>query len=406
MPEREYGFRACGESHWPGVGNGFDTRDGSTYAPRGLLRQPIVMRRPEGGFKRRIGRLTGAVLIAVSLAVGSTTVSSARPTRQDLAEAKARLLALNQRLSQLVEQYDAAKLALRSVENQLADAKSRAQRARAEADRARAYFSTRARGAYEGLGSGIDVLLGATTLSEFTDRMEFLNSVARGDVDAATRADVAKQRAREASAELTRALHRRQSLVRTLDARRSDIEGGIAQQAALIQRLEKELSKPVVRRIIAQPGPPPVDHAGPGPPGGGGGGPSPEPPPPNPPPPPSGRASIAVRAAYSAIGVQYKWGGSNPKEGFDCSGLTMWAWGQAGVPLPHSSAAQYAVLPHVDRSQLKPGDLLFFYRPISHVAMYVGNGYMIHAKHPGTRVAKERISSYYWAVYVGAGRPG
>jgi cell wall-associated NlpC family hydrolase len=356
-----------------------------------------------GRSTRRIGRLTGAALIAVSLAVGSSTVSSARPTRQDLTQAKAELLALNQRLSQLVEQYDAAKLALHAVENELADARGRAQRARAEAERARAYFSSRARGAYEGIGSGIDVLLGATTLSEFTDRMEFLNNVARGDVDAATRADVAGQRAREASTDLTRTLHRRQSLVRTLDARRTDIEGGIAQQTALIRRLEKELSKPAVRRIIAQPGPPPVRHA---PPPGGGGGPSPQPPPAPNPPPPSGRASIAVRAAYSAIGVQYRWGGSNPKEGFDCSGLTMWAWGQAGVPLPHSSAAQYAVLPHVGKSQLKPGDLLFFYTPISHVAMYVGDGYMIHAKHPGTTVAKERISSYYWAVYVGAGRPG
>jgi peptidoglycan DL-endopeptidase CwlO len=358
-----------------------------------------------GRSTRRIGRLTGAALIAVSLAVGSSTVSSARPTRQDLNQAKAKLLALNARLSQLVEQYDAAKLALHSVENDLADARSRAQRAGAEAERARAYFSSRARGAYEGIGSGIDVLLGATTLSEFTDRMEFLNNVARGDVDAATRAEVAGRRARDASADLTRTLRRRQSLVKTLAARRTDIEGGIAQQTALIRRLEKELSKPVVRRIIAQPGPPPVRHAPPPPPVGGGI-PSPEPPPPPNPPPPSSRASIAVHAAYSVIGVQYKWGGSNPKEGFDCSGLTMWAWGQAGVPLPHSSAAQYAVLPHVGRSQLKPGDLLFFYRPISHVAMYVGNGYMIHAKHPGTTVAKERISSYYWAVYTGAGRPG
>ena len=115
---------------------------------------------------------------------------------------------------------------------------------------------------------------------------------------------------------------------------------------------------------------------------------------------------MAVRAAYSAIGVPYKWGGSNPQEGFDCSGLTMWSWGQAGVPLPHSSAAQYAMLPHVSRSDLKPGDLLFFYSPISHVAIYVGGNQMIHAKHPGTTVAKETISSYYWAVYLGAGRPG
>src|SRR5207247_7839132 len=133
---------------------------------------------------------------------------------------------------------------------------------------------------------------------------------------------------------------------------------------------EKALSKPVVRRIVAQPGPTPVSPPRPG---GGDGDPSPKPPPPQPPPPPpSSRAAVAVHAAYSAIGVPYKWGGSSPKEGFDCSGLTMWSWGQAGVALPHSSAAQYAMLPHVSRCDLKPGDLLFFYSPISHVAIYVG----------------------------------
>jgi len=364
------------------------------------------MRRRKGGSERGLGRLTAAVALAVLLAVGSSTVSSARPTRQDLANAKAKLLALNQRLSQLVENYDAAKLTLRKVEGQLADARTKARQARGEAEQARAYFSTRARGAYEGFGSGIDVLLGATSLSEFSDRMEFLNSLARDDVDAATRAEVAGQRARRAAVDLTQVLHRRQALVRTLDARRADIEQGIADQQALIRDLEKELSKPEVRRIVAQPGPAPVRRPAP-PPGGGGGRPSPQPPPPQPqPPPPSSRAMVAVRAAHTAIGVPYKWGGSSPEEGFDCSGLTMWAWGKAGVSLPHSSAAQYAVLPHVSRNQLKPGDLLFFYSPISHVAMYVGGGQMIHAKHPGTRVAKERISGYYWAVYVGAGRPG
>jgi peptidoglycan DL-endopeptidase CwlO len=359
------------------------------------------MRRRKGGSDRAFGRLTAAVALAVLLAVGSSTVSSARPTRQDLANAKAQLLALNQRLSQLVEQYDAAKLTLRKVEGQLSDARAKARQARAEAERARAYFSARARGAYEGVGSGIDVLLGATSLSEFSDRMEFLNSVARDDVDAATRAQVAGQRARRATTDLTQTLHRRQALVRTLDARRADIEKGIADQQALIRDLEKELSKPAVRRIVAQPGPAPAPRPAPPP------GRSRPPPPPQPqPPPPSGRAAVAVHAAHSAIGIPYKWGGSSPEEGFDCSGLTMWAWGKAGVSLPHSSAAQYAMLPHVGRNQLKPGDLLFFYSPISHVAMYVGGGMMIHAKHPGTRVAKEPISGYYWAVYVGAGRPG
>lgn len=350
-----------------------------------------------------------AALLVVLLLLGSSTVSSARPTRQDLANAKARLLALNQRLSQLVEQFDAARLTLHKVEGQLADSRARAQQARTEAEEARAYFSRRARSAYQGVGSGIDVLLGATSLSEFTDWMEFLNHVARDDVDAATHAQVAGQRARRATADLTRTLHRRQALVQTLDARRADIEKGIADQQGLIRELEKELSKPAVRRIVAQPGPAPAPRPSPAPPPGRVAPPSPRPSPPRPPPPPpppSSRAAVAVRAAYSAIGVPYKWGGSSPEEGFDCSGLTMWAWGRAGVPLPHSSAAQYAMLPHVGRNELKPGDLLFFYSPISHVAMYVGGGQMIHAKHPGTTVAKERISAHYWAVYVGAGRPG
>ncbi len=113
-----------------------------------------------------------------------------------------------------------------------------------------------------------------------------------------------------------------------------------------------------------------------------------------------------MQAAYSALGVPYKWGGDNPDDGFDCSGLTMWSWAQAGISLPHSSSAQYASIPHVSKDALQPGDLLFFYQPISHVAMYVGNNQMIQATHPGSVVSLSTIDSYWWAVYSGAGRPG
>ncbi|MGH2573214.1 MAG: C40 family peptidase [Actinomycetota bacterium] len=116
-------------------------------------------------------------------------------------------------------------------------------------------------------------------------------------------------------------------------------------------------------------------------------------------------AKAAVAAAYSAIGVKYKWGGDHPKEGFDCSGLTMWSWRHGGVDLPHSSAAQYTATRRVSRANLRPGDLLFFYRPISHVAMYVGGNKMIHARRSGSVVRVDRITSYWWSVYVGAGRP-
>ena len=90
----------------------------------------------------------------------------------------------------------------------------------------------------------------------------------------------------------------------------------------------------------------------------------------------------------------------------DCSGLTMWSWAHAGVYLPHSSSAQYSAVPHVSFDQLQPGDLLFFYSPIHHVAIYVGGGQMIHETHPGTVAHVEGLTSYWMAYYVGAGRPG
>jgi cell wall-associated NlpC family hydrolase len=101
------------------------------------------------------------------------------------------------------------------------------------------------------------------------------------------------------------------------------------------------------------------------------------------PPPDASAAQIAIGAADSALGSPYVWGTAGP-DTFDCSGLTSWAYAQAGVYLPHSSAAQAssgAVVPSLSEAQ--PGDLLFFYSPISHVSLYVGGGAMIHARHPG-----------------------
>ena len=81
----------------------------------------------------------------------------------------------------------------------------------------------------------------------------------------------------------------------------------------------------------------------------------------------------------------------------------MWAWAKAGVSLSHSAAMQYGSIRHVGRTQLQPGDLLFFYSPIHHVAMYVGGGMMIEAPHTGAFVRKVPV---YWSMFVGAGRPG
>lgn len=96
--------------------------------------------------------------------------------------------------------------------------------------------------------------------------------------------------------------------------------------------------------------------------------------------------------------VAYK---SSPAEGFDCSGLTMWAWAQAGVSMPHQSRQQFASFPQVPIDQLQPGDLVFMGSPIHHVGIYVGGGMMVDAASPRLGVRLAPIRSL-----VGAVRPG
>ena len=109
-----------------------------------------------------------------------------------------------------------------------------------------------------------------------------------------------------------------------------------------------------------------------------------------------------MQYALAQVGKSYVWGAAGPS-GFDCSGLTMMAWRQAGVSLPHSSSAQYGGGTKVSTSALQPGDLVYYYSPISHVGIYIGNGQIVDAANPSTGV---RITSVDSMPLVGATRPG
>ncbi|MFL6051553.1 MAG: NlpC/P60 family protein [Actinoallomurus sp.] len=106
-----------------------------------------------------------------------------------------------------------------------------------------------------------------------------------------------------------------------------------------------------------------------------------------------GKAVGAVRAALTQLGVPYVWGGATPGQGFDCSGLTMWAYKQVGVNLPHYGGDQWNAGVHVSRDQLEPGDLVFFYADIHHMGMYIGDGKFIHAPHTGDHVRVADLST-------------
>jgi cell wall-associated NlpC family hydrolase len=118
----------------------------------------------------------------------------------------------------------------------------------------------------------------------------------------------------------------------------------------------------------------------------------------------SARLRKVLKYALSQVGDRYSMGATGPSS-YDCSGLTMMAYRKAGVSLSHFSAAQWSQTRRVSRSQLRPGDLVFFFRGIRHVGMYIGGGRFVHAASYGTGVVISALSeSYYVKRLSGFGR--
>jgi cell wall-associated NlpC family hydrolase len=112
----------------------------------------------------------------------------------------------------------------------------------------------------------------------------------------------------------------------------------------------------------------------------------------------------AAKIALRAVGVPYRWGGTSPSSGFDCSGLVYWAYGKLGVEVPHSSYALAEVGRRIGRRHLKPGDVLVF-SGYGHVGLYVGRGRMVHAPQSGRLVETVQLGrSYYGSRIVTARR--
>ncbi|MFC6062310.1 NlpC/P60 family protein [Streptomyces ochraceiscleroticus] len=108
--------------------------------------------------------------------------------------------------------------------------------------------------------------------------------------------------------------------------------------------------------------------------------------------PSSQRAAAALAAAKTKIGSPYVWGATGPSS-FDCSGLTQWAYQQAGQSLPRTSQEQATAGTQIGRGQLKPGDLVMFYSDLHHIGLYAGNGQVLHAPKPGAAVRFEAMDN-------------
>jgi cell wall-associated NlpC family hydrolase len=328
------------------------------------------------------------------------------------------------RISMLDEELLDAQQRITELDTRIADAEAQMDGALADARSTRHDLEGRAAALYMAEGSGATILpeLQGDTFAEAGARHMYLSAAAARDnaiIDSlkATRSRLAEQKdaledARQqieaerarldtARAELDTANARQQELLAETEGELADL---IAEEQA---RREAEAAEAARREQEARDAA--ADDSGSGDSdggddsGGGGGDPPIDVVAPNP------RAQVAVDAALAQIGKPYSyatpssWDVEDP-DTFDCSGLTGWAWAQAGYYLPHQSRAQFAALPHVSQDELLPGDLVFYGSPIHHVGMYIGNGEYVNAPYTGAYV---RIGSIYRDDWAGGARvPG
>jgi cell wall-associated NlpC family hydrolase len=357
---------------------------------------------------RRITRPVVAVVFALPVLLSALSLTSlAAPSEEEVQAAREKLAGLEHEFEVLAEQYNDAKYRLSLIERRLAEAKAQADAAELRAQVAETRLAKRAVEAYVGTGSQVDGLLSAENMAEFSDRLEFMGAVAEGDAAIARDATNARQEADWAAERFAETRNERQRQVEEIQGQLDRLDSMIEDQSALYEQLNQdrqeylayvEAQRAALEAARQQAQEEAADASADTVADSGGGG--------FVPPANSSAAQIAVQAALSVIGTHYVWGSADPSVGFDCSGLTSWAWAQAGVYIPHSSAAQYSSLPHVPLGSVQPGDLIFYYSPISHVALYIGGGQIVHARNPGPGGEVQVSSMYGYGTPVGASRPG
>ena len=349
----------------------------------------------------RYPQALGAAGLATATAVGflpGIATAAPSPTPGEVAREIARL---DLQAQTATEDFAEAQLALAEAERRSALMTSRIEREQARLDEAREGVSSLMSATYR--SAGTDRLVSLVTDGDpqsFLDRATSLDRLARSQADLFAEAETARHRLEAANAAAAAEIAAQRDAARRVADEKARIEKALAEQRAILDRLQAEERARVEAAQAAQ------AAAQAAPPASASERPSRERAAPAAAPtydgPASGRAAIAVREAHARLGTPYQWGASGPDR-FDCSGLTSWVWRKAGVSLPHSSRAQYAGGRKVSRAEIQPGDLVFHGSPIHHVGIYIGNGNMISAPRTGDVV---KIQFAFRSDYAGAVRPG
>ena len=345
--------------------------------------------------------------------VGSATAEPASVTakRAQAQSVMAQIQALDGRLEHAIDAYNLANERLDAIKGDLAENRVNLRIAADNLRTAQNVLASRMVAIYtsEQSDSTLDVLVGSQSLEDLLDGLETVSRVS--EQDAAVLSDVKRFRAdmRRARARLQRDRDRQAELVAERAAHKASIEGQLAQRQSMLSSIKSEIEAiqaaerrrqaqlaAQARARLAAPQPlipqlsPASEES------------TTSAPPAAIPAAPPAKFGGVVGIAMQYLGTPYVYGGSSPS-GFDCSGFVMYVYAKVGVSLPHNAAAQYGYGTPVDRSQLQPGDLVFF-NGLGHNGIYIGGGSFIHSPHTGDVVKISSLSGWYDSTWVGARR--
>jgi cell wall-associated NlpC family hydrolase len=321
-----------------------------------------------------------AALVAAATGVMAPSTAAAAPAPRTTAEATAAVEKAAEELTLLDGQMQEAQ---QIVAQQQATAKEAAGIAAAASAAMRAYEPRLRAIAQTGYTSTtqsrVAALLTSRSASDLVQRVTTLDMLASHTNATISEAAAAKAAATKAQADADLAVAAADAGLAELEAHQAEIQQRITDYQAAFQRLSAAEQATVVDAVAGPTlDPPSTDEL----------------------PLVSGSAaSVAIETALAQVGDEYDYGSAGPDQ-FDCSGLTSYAYAAAGMALPRTSGSQAGLGRQVDRGDLQPGDLVFFYRPISHVGLYIGNGMMVHARTSGKPVAVTTVDQPHFRFGV------
>jgi cell wall-associated NlpC family hydrolase len=363
---------------------------------------------PPQGFTIRLSSrhaLIGLLLALAALPLAGPA-APAPPIESKEAEARqvlAQIQELDADLGLVIDSFNAAQVELDQIAAAQRQNERRLKTARASLGSARGLLETRLIELYQnGSPDLIEIILGSSSLDEILDGIDTANRVTAQDTRILNEVRRFRDEIKKREAELEQARSRQEQVVAERAARREQIEGALAERQRLLSSIkdqivqlkaeERERQRRLEAQARARVAAAQAQAAEPAPA-------SPESPTGAPP----SQYGGVVGVAMQYLGIPYRWGGSSPSTGFDCSGFVMYVFSRVGVSLPRVVSAQYTVGVPVSRSELQPGDIVFF-NSLGHNGIYIGGGQFIHSPHTGDVVKISSLSGYYTDNWVGARR--